>query len=334
MIKKRLTKKLFMLKKLIVDITRGDNFYLISKEIHENKLGKYYLIFDEKSVRGGKDQALITSFDKDGIPLNNTYIDVESDKLVYFPISIGQLGLAVFHTFLKTKSKNDFDRFIRFVDWFKNNATLDKETGARWLTDVPLPAYNNSGPWQSAFAQSRAISILLRGFQITNNQKYKDLADEALKSFLIPVSRGGVTSFTDWGPFYEEYTSTFPILVFNGHIFSLLGLYDFIRVDKKNEIAREAFESGMATLINALPAFDLGYWTRYNYCQQSSYPLIDPATLSYQRLHVMLLKIINLIRPNKLIENTIKHWTSQIGVYNFFKAAKIKYSALKKLNRV
>ena len=334
MIKRKLAKKLFMLKKLIVDITRGDDFYIISKEIHENKLGTYYFIFDEQSVRGGKDQALITSFDEDGIPLNNTYIDVESDKLVYFPISIGQLGLAVFHTSLKTKSKNDLERFIKFVDWFKNNAVIDKEIGARWFTDVPLPAYNNLGPWQSAFSQSRAISILLRGFQITNNQGYKDLANEALKPFLVPVSKGGVTSFTDWGPFYEEYTSKFPILVFNGHIFSLLGLYDFIRVDKKNDIAREIFESGMKTLINSLAIFDLGYWTQYNYCQESFYPSIDPATLSYHRLHIMLLRIVNLIKPNKILEDTIKNWTEQIGVFNFIKSAKIKYAALKKLNRV
>ncbi len=323
-----------MLKKLIIDISRGDDFYIISEEIHESKLGTYYFIFDEISVRGGKDQALINSFDKNGIPLNNTYIDVESDELVYFPISIGQLGLAIFHTFLKTNSKKDLERFINFADWFKNNATIDKDIGARWLTDVPLPAYNNLGPWQSAFAQSRAISILLRGFQLTNNQDYKDLANEALKPFLIPVSKGGVTSFTDWGPFYEEYTSKFPILVFNGHIFSLLGLYDFIRVDKNNECARDIFESGMKTLINSLPIFDLGYWTRYNYCQEPFYPLIDPATLSYQRLHIMLLRIINLIKPKKIFDDTIKNWTSQVGVFNFIKSAKIKYTALKKLNRV
>lgn len=334
MIKKKLTKKIFMFKKLIIDITRGDNFYSISEEIHGNKLGTYYFIFDEQSVRNGKNQALITSFDKDGIPLNNTYIDVESNDLVYFPISIGQLGLAVFHTFLKTNSKIDLERFMKFVDWFKNNAIIEKDIGARWLTDVPLPAYNNLGPWQSAFSQSRAISILLRGFQITNNQDYKDLANEALKPFLVPVSKGGVTSFTDWGPFYEEYTSTFPILVLNGHIFSLLGVYDFMRVDKKNDIAKEIFESGMKTLINSLPIFDLGYWTRYNYCQESFYPLIDPATLSYHRLHIMLLRIINLIKPNKNIEKTIKSWTNQIGVFNFVKSAKVKYAALKILNRV
>ena len=83
MIKKRLTKKLFMLKKLIVDITRGDNFYLISKEIHENKLGTYYLIFDEQSVRGGKDQALITTFDKNGIPLKNDNQNVYLERVFW-----------------------------------------------------------------------------------------------------------------------------------------------------------------------------------------------------------------------------------------------------------
>ena len=55
------------------------------------------------------------------------------------------------------------------MDWFYQNAEISDDLGVRWLTDVPLPQYKNPGPWQSAFAQGRGISIVLRGFQLTDD---------------------------------------------------------------------------------------------------------------------------------------------------------------------
>ncbi len=46
------------------------------------------------------------------------------------------------------------------------------------------------------------------------------MAEKALISFTKSVEDGGVTSFTKWGPFYEEYTAEVPTLVLNGMIFS------------------------------------------------------------------------------------------------------------------
>ena len=317
-------KKFFMIKKLYKDIARGENFYSICDDIHGSILGQYYFVFDEKRVRSGKDQSLISSFDKDGIPLNNTYIDVSEVDLIYYPISIGQMGLSVYHTYLRTKSIYDLNRFLKFADWYKENAIFNKNSGAKWLTNVALPAYENPGPWQSAFAQSRAISILLRAFQETGQNEYNDLAKRAIIPFSISVRDGGVTSFTEWGPFFEEYTASVPILVFNGHIFSLFGLYDYIRVNPENTDVLTIFRSGIKTLVKCLPTFDLGYWTRYNYCQAPFYPDVDPSTLSYQRLHIMLLKIINRISPQEEFSYFIKKWNEQIRIINYLKSGLVK----------
>ena len=323
-----------MAKKLYQDLTRGKNFYSISEDVTSEILGGYYFLFDEDRVRTGKDQALITDFDQDGIPLNKSYIDVENDNLIYFPISIGQMGLSVFHTYLKTKADYDLKRFLKFADWYKNNVHIDKILGARWLSDVPLPQYRNPGPWQSAFAQSRAISILLRGYQATSNEEYKELAEKALIPFTKSVSEGGVMSETEWGPFYEEYTAKMPVLVFNGHIFSLFGVYDFVRVFPDNQIANSIFSLGYDSLVNSLNFYDLGNWTRYNYCQAEFYPKVDTATLSYQRLHILLLRVIYKIKNHNFIQKTISKWDNQINFINIMKSYKNKYFELKKLNRV
>lgn len=329
-----LLKKLFMAKKLYQDLTRGKNFYAISEDVKSKILGEYYLVFDEQRVRTGKDQALITDFDEDGIPLNKTYIDVESDQLVYFPISIGQMGLSVFHTYLNTKKETDLNRFIKFAEWYKNNALIESELGARWLTDVPLPQYQNPGPWQSAFAQSRAISILLRGYQSTGIEEYKEFAEKALIPFTISVENGGVMSETVWGPYYEEYTAKMQVLVFNGHIFSLFGVHDFMRVFPDNSLAISIFNSGVQSLIKSLSTYDLGNWTRYNYCQAEFYPKIDTATLSYQRIHIMLLTAMNRINPAREFEEKISTWKKQITIWNTLNAYKNKYFELKHLKRI
>ena len=69
------------------------------------------------------------NIDENGIPINKTYIDVSEKDYVYFPISIGQLGLAIFHTYLKTKSTEDKNRFLKFVDWYYQHAEIDDELG-------------------------------------------------------------------------------------------------------------------------------------------------------------------------------------------------------------
>lgn len=280
---------LFMLKKISRDLKSPIQRYNISQNVNSRVLEEYYFVFEENRVSKGKDQPLIRKFDKNGIPINKTYIDVKDKDFVYFPISIGQMGLAVFHTYLKTKSEEDKNRFLKFVYWIYENADLSENLGARWLTDtdVSLPQYRNLGPWQSAFAQGRDISILLRGYQLIDDKKYAEMAEKALIPFKKPVSEGGVTSFADWGPSYEEYTAEIPTLVLNGMIFSLCGVYDFVRVFPENKLARKIiYEDGIQTLKNILPEYDLGYWSRYNLCKADWYPKIDPATIGYHRLHI------------------------------------------------
>jgi len=329
-----LRKKIFMFNKVFRDLRRGDNYYQIATDVNSEFLGEYYFVFNEQRISRGKDQALITTTDENGIPLNKTYIDIAEQKLFYFPISIGQMGLSVFHTYLNSSSKIDLKRFLKFADWFVDNAEIDDRLGALWITDVDLPAYRRKGPWQSAFSQSRALSILLRAYQHTEKEEYKHLAEQALTSFQFPASEGGVYSPTGWGPFYEEYTAEEPVLVLNGHIFALFGLYDYVRIFPDNQVVRDLFDTGYDTVINALPDFDLGYWSRYNFCRAEFYPDPDPATLTYQRLHIMQLKVLNTIRHSPALNKFIDRWSDQINTRNYLKAQFFKYLALKRLGRI
>lgn len=318
----------------MTDLRRPKHAFKLSNDLHSRELGEYYFLFEENRIAAGSDQKLISKFDENGIPINKTYIDVEDKDYVYFPISIGQMGLSVFHTYLKTKRDEDKQRFLKFADWFVENGISDEEHGVRWLTDVSLPAYKNPGPWQSAFSQARGISILLRAYQLTDNDIYADTAKEALKPFLLTVEKGGVTSFTQYGPFYEEYTAKVPTLVLNGMIFALCGVHDFIRVFPKDDIAKKIFEDGIKTLEHILPEFDMGYWTKYDLCRADWYPAQNPATIGYQRLHATQLELLYAITGNDVFSRYAKRFRDQDNLFNAIKMYKVKFSALKKIGRL
>jgi len=308
--------------------------YEISDDLHSQKLGEYYFLFYEKAMENQKGGQKSIVFDKEGIPVNPTYIDVKDKDYVYFPITIGQVGLAVFHTYIQTKSEQDKKRFLKFLKWFKDHAIINERLGARWLTDVALPQYHNPCPWQSAFAQGRAISVLLRGYQMTGDQDLAKLAEQALIAFTLPVHNDGVTSFTKWGPFYEEYTAEEPTLVLNGMMFSLCGLYDFVRVFPEHQLAKKLFDDGVNTLKNCLSEFDIGFWSKYNLCSADWYPKIDPATVTYQHLHVTQLKMLNKLTGEEIFGQYADKFESQINFINIIRMYWKKFKALKQIGRL
>lgn len=329
-----LSKNIFMLKKLFKDLRKPKSIYSISHDFSNPILGYYYFIFQENRIAAGKDQGLIKKFDTDGIPLNKTYVDVIDKDYVYFPISIGQMGLSVFHTYLQTHDVKDKKRFLKFCDWFYKNVELNDATGARWMTDVSLPQYKNPGPWQSAFSQSRGINILLRGYQLSGKKEWAEIAEKALIPFTLPVKNGGVTSFTEWGPFYEEYTSSEPTLVLNGKIFSLCGIHEYHRVFPENKLAKKLFEDGINTLEKILPEYDLGFWSRYNLCKAEWHPDIDPATIGYQRLHIDQLNMLYALTGKEVFKKYSAIFKQQDSFVNALRMYKLKYNSLRKIGRL
>ena len=288
--------------KLIKDATRIYN-YPISNDLHSQKLGEYYFVFDEERVRKGKDQANIQKFDKNGVP----YYKYTKE---YYPISVGQMGLSVFHTYLKMKSKDVpienilvyEDRFMEFVDWFYDEVGSD---GIVW-NDTPLMHWSES--WKSSFAQSRAISILLRGYQLTQDKKYLKRAWNALNVF------------DEWDDgFYKEYPDS---CLLDGHIFSLLGIYDFVRAFPKFEPSQELWAKGLSKLIEVLPDYDMGYWSRYGLGD-------EPSAKTYQMLHINQMLLMYRLTGNPLFYVYRNKFLKQLTFKNLTKAYYNKWKALK-----
>ncbi|GAB4367976.1 MAG: hypothetical protein Kow0042_08940 [Calditrichia bacterium] len=328
----KIQKATFMLRKFIKDVTRDRQIYQLADELHSPRLGEYYFIMTEGQMLSGHSQQY--HFDPDGIPIIPTYIDVEEQKMVYYPISIGQYGLAIWHTYLQSGAEEDRSRFLKIAEWFYDNRIDHSKLGAYWLTDVDKPAYRIQRPWKSAFSQARGINILLRAYQLTEKKEFRKVARRALIPFTYSVAEGGVTTFTEFGPFYEEYPADVAVLVLNGHIFSLCGIYDFIRVEPQDELARQIFERGVNTLENILPQYDMGFWSKYSLCQADFHPEVDPSTIGYHHLHIIQLQLMHRLTGRAIFKETAERWKSYATLRNIIKMYRIKYKALKKMKRL
>ncbi len=330
-------KMIFMLRKALNDLKSLPREIPIYTGPYEEKLGFYYIVFESEFKKLNR---LLHSFDAEGIPLITTYIDVEDEGLHYYPITIGQFALAKWHDFLK----GDLDagtHFMNIADWFVDNVSYrSDELGAVWLTDVPKPEYKVENPWPSAFAQSRAISVLLRAWQHTGKEQYLILAGEALIPFTKDISEGGVSVDRRGNgmAFYEEYVARWPTRVLDGHLFSLFGLFDFMRAapdnSPKKALASRLFEEGVDGLKAHLSYFDTGQWLRFNKCEMPGYPNEDPCTIAYLKLVIAQIRVLHCMTGQREFESYALKWSAYLKPLGIIKMYFEKIHTLRKLNRL
>lgn len=328
-------KVFFMLKKFKNDLSANKHIPL--GEYSGEQLARYYIDFKEIP---GKLNKLIADFDKDGVPLNTTYIDVKEQKLHYYPISIGQYALAVFHSYLDTNNEEKKAHFLRIAEWFYTSRIEDQDLGVYWLTDVEKPEYGVKEPWKSGFTQSRGLSVLLRAWQLTGDDKYLVVAKKALVPFTKDISEGGVAVDLSTAPIYEEYVAAKPTRVLDGHSFCLFGVYDAVRaitldVDAEaHHLAKAIFDKGIEGLAKRLPDYDMGYWMKFNLCDLDFYPQNDPCTIGYLRLVMAQLMILHQISGHETLTAFAKKMKRYDRLPNIVKMYTQKFTALKKMNRL
>jgi len=152
-------------------------------------------------------------------------------------------------------------------------------------------------------AQAQGISFLLRAYQKKSDDRYLEMTQQAFRAFLFPVTEGGVrSSFPDNSPAFEEFPTEPPSLVLNGHIFTLLGIYDFAYFYQDNK-ARQLFEESVLGLKRNLHRYDTGFWNLYDL-----HPTGRLASPMYVKVHVQLLRILFNITNEQLFNETANRW--------------------------
>lgn len=260
-----------------------------------SKLGRYYLNFESKLNYPEK-------MDSSGIPLYKIYYE----PYFYHPIVICQYALGIFEHFYQSNFSDEKLKTAFFiqVDWIEKNAS-NLGSGKVWYVEYNIPEYGLFKPWYSALSQGEAVSVLTRAYLISKNEKYLTLAEKAIKPFDIEVHNGGLLSYFNSIPIFEEYPSPKRTVgAFCGFMFVLFGLYDLILANK-NKVASQQFEKGIESLKKLLPYYDIGYWSKY---YLFDYPKKYAASFTYHSLQFEQLKAFYFLTGEKLFLEYSEKW--------------------------
>lgn len=236
-------------------------------------------------------------------------------KNVVYPITYCQAGLAYFENFRKTKSESSKQQFLAIASYIKKNAKHINDF-AVLTTDVKVDGYNLETPWASAMAQGYAIGITLQAYHLTGDKEFLQLSKKFIRSYDYTIKDGGVLSYWDGYPFYEEYADP-KSHVLNGFMFSLAGLYYSYRVTG-DAYAKHLFDKGTNTLTAKINEYDAFFTSNYNKLRGESPYFVETyaSAINEDPDHYHELEIYQLL--------TLYHWTNN-NIFREYAHKFIKY---------
>lgn len=263
---------------------------LLGKSIHHvnQDEGKIYSISEIKGYYNNLTEKVTKAEKNDGI-IPKSYID--SGEQIYFSIEIFQYGLASYDLYLLTQDIKMLKNAIACADW----ALQNQEKKGSWKTfdfDNPKHPY-------SSMAQAEGVSLLVRIYLQTDKVKYAEAAKKAVDFMLLPLEKGGTTKYKDGKVYFYERTAD--PLVLNGWIFSYWGLFDYWKLTRNEEI-KCILDKTLAAMVEDLPTYDLGYWSKYD----SGTMICSPF---YHKLHIAQLNVMYDLTKKKIFHTYAMLWS-------------------------
>jgi heparosan-N-sulfate-glucuronate 5-epimerase len=260
------------------------------------ELGEYYMVFAQKANYKGV-------YDAVGIPQLDYRGKIGRQ---YNPIAIAQYGLGNYNLFRRSGDANHRDNFLRAADWLVLHLEPNPRGLKVWNHHFDWE-YRDTlrAPWYSALAQGQGMSLLVRAHKECGDSRYLTAAQQALQSFLNPVTEGGVT-FTDersdlW---FEEYIVSPPTHILNGFIWAAWGVYDYF-LSTQDHAARELFARAVRTLTRNLDRYDLGFWSLYE-ISGTRLPMV--ASPFYHQLHIIQLRVMHRLTGGDEFARVADRW--------------------------
>lgn len=256
-------------------------------------------------------------FDKDGIPMVNYY-----GKYYYNPVTTSNVALSEYGKFIKNNDEKNKEKFLVLADALIK--MQNKDGSFRYTFDFKKPEYNivlKKG-WVSAMAQGEALSVYSRAFILTKNEKYLIAGKKSLEFLQVSKSNGGV--MTDLGDiskklkkniWFEEYVTNKNNYTLNGYMFTLLGIYDWSKINANNDYGQKKatglFIQGISSLKEMLKKYDLGGFTMYDL---SHYTMKIPPHMvaNYHAIHIYQLQALYSITLDTYLKNTKNKWASYV----------------------
>jgi hypothetical protein len=144
-------------------------------------------------------------------------------------------------------------------------------------------------PWYSGLAQGQGISLLVRAFRETGDERYVEAARKGFEVFGREPADGGVSYRDQIGRvWFEEYIVDPPSHILNGFLWAAWGVYDYALLTKDEGVSG-LFADATTTLAENLGRYDTGYWSLYE-LSPTRLPML--ASPFYHRLHIIQLQVM------------------------------------------
>lgn len=296
---------LFKIKKWI-NMLRGNSVYHVNQDE-----GKYYSKTEVKGYYNNlTDKVLLFGKKGNGIPTTT----VDTGETIYFSIAIFQYGLASYDLYLSSskKDKSMLDKVIACANLGVEN---QQEDGA-WVTF----AYETPEYPYSAMAQGEGVSLLIRAYNETHDEKYMRSLKKAMVFMLKPFEKGGPTLYSENGVFLYECPKD--PLILNGWIFSFWGLWDYCLTVPEDTDAKNVLDKTLKTMVKWLPKFDLCYWSMYEDGKRICSPF-------YHKLHVAQLNVMYDLTGQEAFKYYAERWDKFQHNWLYRKVAFVKKAVQK-----
>jgi hypothetical protein len=202
--------------------------------------------------------------DGQGIPLWDPRSFRLAGPPLYHPTVIIQYGLAHHDRAVDGDSSAE-EVFLRCARWVEDHA-IGEPRGrfVVWPFPFPLRTPRIAPNWISGMTQGQALSLLTRAFAMTGAARTAEIAHRAARSFCFSVEEGGVVSQSRSGSMFIEEVAAAPKLhILNGALYGLFGLHEYLQSFDDPEL-QPVFEKCTEGIDEALPFFDMGWWSRYS----------------------------------------------------------------------
>ena len=226
-----------------------------------------------------------------------------------YPISIALHGLEQFSKFIVMGNESFLNEALRVADYLVD---AQHENGG-WPVSFEyqygvLETEELQSGWNSALTQGFVISLLVRAYKQTNDEKYLRCAHQATKLFEKDVSKGGVSDVLfDKFPIYVEYPTSPSTFILNGFIFSIIGLYDLWSLSQDTKVF-ELYQTGLESLKKILTMYDLNHISSYDLSHitiPGNKPKIHEG---YHLTHIKQLTLLYHITGELLFKNVADRW--------------------------
>jgi hypothetical protein len=279
-----------------------------------NKLGQYYLTLGYKAQYAGP-------FDSNGIPMLDYLGDI---GVQYNPTAIAQYALGNYN--LGQASNNgSYQKFLQCAEWLRDNLAVSPHGTYLWYYNFdffPLKA-----PWYSGLAQGEGLSVLVRAYAGTGEEKFAKAAHHVFQSLCRTIGEGGAL-FREGEDYWIEEGIDPPSHVLNGFISALWGVHDYFLLTKSPE-AGDLFQKCSRTLTKYLPRYDLGFWSIYKLLPPKKIKSI--ASPNYHRLHITQLRVMQLLTDQKEFGEYADRWENY-SKNALFRNLAIAYKIISKMN--